>query len=472
MCSRSRRPSMGPRGARPTRGVGEAFGGVTWRSFRRGSTSLPGTISPATARGKTARVFSLTVCAVCRICSARPLVPTDTHRDRRLVWPPGRVRVRVGAAVTQPETFVEGRREILRQASIALGGRPVTVWEVSARAELEPQASSEPAPTHHATNLDVDATLRRWNIAIVQGSRWVGCRGAADGDWVVAPVRTRPPAPPPEGRERRSRERLTLELAGLCLGLLDRREPTAGHVPAARSDPLQDITTLPGIIAHELSHPLTAARAGLHLAMESLGRWTEVAAGRRLELLDELGQVVEDIDRSASFLRAVKDRARGALARSERFDAVRVVRSCCTLESRVLKEKKIPLEFDSTLDVVYLKGDPNALYDLLVNLIRNAADASAARPAPIRAALASAALRIRLTSRSYSALGSPFRYTTSRVESNSRGIFFSLRTRLSSVQQERTTRTASNRSDRARAPRARSFTARRKLAERSISSTT
>src|SRR2546425_3412974 len=89
-----------------------------------------------------------------------------------------------------------------------------------------------------------------------------------------------------------------------------------------------------------------------------------------------------------------------------------------------------------------------------------------------RPALASAALRIRLTSRSYSALGSPFKYTTSSVESNSRGIFFSLSTRLSRVQQERTTRTASNRSDRARAPRARSLTARRKLAERSISSTT
>jgi len=301
--------------------------------------------------------------------------------------------------VTQPETFVEGRREILRQASIALGGRPVTVWEVSARAELEPQASSEPAPTHHTTKLDVDATLRRWNIAIVQGSRWVGCQGAADGFWVVAPVRARPPAPPPEGRERRSRERLTLELAGLCLGLLDRREPTPGHPPAARSDPLNDITTLPGIIAHELSNPLTAARAGLHLAMESLGRWTEVAAGRRLELLDELGQVVEDIDRSASFLRAVKDRARGALARSERFDAVRVVRSCCTLESRVLKEKKIPLEFDSTLEVVYLNGDPNALYDLLVNLIRNAADASAARPAPIRVGLTQVGNAVRLSVR-------------------------------------------------------------------------
>src|SRR5437667_6550140 len=261
MCSRSRRPSMGPRGARPMRGVGGAFGGVTWRSFRRRPTSIPGTISPPDVGGKTAPFLSLTVYAVCRICSARPIVPTDAHRDRRLVRPPGRVGVRVGAAVTQPETFVEGRREILRQASVALGGRPVTAWEVSGRAELEPQASSEPAPTHHSSKLDVDATLRRWNIAIVQGSRWVGCRGADDGFWVVAPVRTRPPAPPPEGRERRSRERLTLELAGLCLGLLDRREPTPGHLPPARSDPLHDISTLPGIIAHELTNPLTPDRA-------------------------------------------------------------------------------------------------------------------------------------------------------------------------------------------------------------------
>jgi len=302
--------------------------------------------------------------------------------------------------VSPLETYLEGRREVLRQASMALGGRPVTVWEVSTRAEPEPRASSEPAPSHHATKLDVDATLRRWNIPIVQGSRWVGCRATAGDEWVIAPVRLRPPAPPPDGRERRSPERLTLELAGLCLGLLDRREPAAGgETNARRADPLQDITTLPGVIAHELSNPLTAARAGLQLAMEAVGRWTEVAAARRLELLDELGQVVEDIDRSVNFLRAIKDRARGALARSERFDAVRVVRSCCTLESRVLKEKRIPLEFESTLESVYLKGDPNALYDLLVNLIRNAADATVGRPAPIRVGLMQDAAKLRLTVR-------------------------------------------------------------------------
>ena len=296
-----------------------------------------------------------------------------------------------------PETFVEGRREILRQASVALGGRPVIVWEVSARAELEPQASSDPTPGYHDSKLDVDATLRQWGIHIVQGSRFVGVR-AGEGHWVVAPVRTRPPAPPPEGRERRSRERLTLELAGLCLGLLDRRELPAAPAPK-RTDPLQDLATLPGIIAHEVANPLTAARAGLQLAMEALGRWTEVAAGRRLEMLDELGQVVEDIDRGVNFLRAIKDRARGTLARSERFDAVRVVRSCCTLESRVLKDKRITLEFDSTLEEVFLKGDPNALYDMLVNLIRNAADASLSHPAPIRVGLALTGSVLRLTVR-------------------------------------------------------------------------
>src|SRR5438045_7279018 len=112
---------------------------------------------------------------------------TQPHRYRICRYAPPLCMpvVTGGASVSGPETFVEGRREILRQASIALGGRPVTVWEVSAHAELEPQASSAPAPSHHATNLDVDATLRRWNITIVQGSRWVGCRGEADGLWVV-----------------------------------------------------------------------------------------------------------------------------------------------------------------------------------------------------------------------------------------------------------------------------------------------
>ena len=100
-----------------------------------------------------------------------------------------------------------------------------------------------------------------------------------------------------------------------------------------------------------------------------------------------------------TFLRAIQDRARGALARSERFDVVRVVRSCITLESRVLRDRRIPLELDAAVDTVYLQGDPNALYDMLVNLIRNAADASADRPAPVRIGVALVGQSLQLTVR-------------------------------------------------------------------------
>jgi signal transduction histidine kinase len=269
----------------------------------------------------------------------------------------------------------------------------VTLWEVSSRAELSPRLSSELNPTHHATHLDVESTLGRWGIPIVQGSRWVGVRSATDGPWVIAPVRTRPAAPPPGGQERRSPERLTLELAGLCMGLVDRSDQALGPPEVA---PAREVTSLPGVIAHELGNRLTTARAALQLAMESVGLWTEVDAARRLELLEELGHVLDDIDRGTMFLRAVKDRARGTLARWERFDAVRVVQSCCTLEARVLKER-VRVELDSALEPVYLLGDPNTLYDALVNLVRNAADASTGRSAAVHVALELVGTSLRLT---------------------------------------------------------------------------
>lgn len=286
-----------------------------------------------------------------------------------------------GASVSAPDTFQAGRREILREASVALGGRSVMLWEFSSHDEMAPQASSEAVAgqTSPTTNLDIYSALRRWKVPIVRGSRWVVSRSASDGTWIIAPVRTRPPAPPPAGLERRSRERLTLELAGLCVGLVDRREAAE---QAQRADPLHDLVNLPAVIVHEASNPLTTARLTLQLAMESLSAGKERAVDAT-DLLQDLRQVIHDIDRAVDLLRAVQDRARGALARSERFDAVRVVRSCCTLESRLLRERGMTLTFQTALDSIHLKGDPNAIYDLLVNLIRNAADASVGRPGPI-----------------------------------------------------------------------------------------
>ncbi len=260
--------------------------------------------------------------------------------------------------------------EVLRQASAVIG-QPVTLWEVTGEHEAVPRATSDQSRT---PRLDLEATLRRWNIPVPIGSRWVAAPGATSDAWVIAPVRSRPPAPPPQGRERRSKERLALELAGLALGLID---APASHQTAALP---------PGILAHEASNPLTAARAGLELAMESVGRWVDLAADRRLALLDDLGQVLEDLDRTSEFLRVMRDRARAG-GRAERFDAVRVVRSCLTLERRLLRDRGIDLDFTTAVEATYLKGDPNALFDLLVNLVRNAADPTAQTPTRVRVQL-------------------------------------------------------------------------------------
>lgn len=260
--------------------------------------------------------------------------------------------------------------EVLRQAS-AVVGRPVVLWEIIGPHQAVARASSGSDVGARPPGFDLDAVLQLWSIPVPVGSRWVSAPGPTPNGWVVAPVRSRPPAGPPGGRERRSRERLALELAGLALGAI------ASGVQA----PTSAGESTPAMQAHQVSNPLTAARAALQLSMESIGRWVDLAADRRLSLLDDLGQVLEDLDRTSEMLRAMKDSARkGALTtRSERggrFDAVRVVRSCLTLERRLLRDRGIELEFSTSLESLFLKGDSNALFDLLVSLVRTAADPS------------------------------------------------------------------------------------------------
>ncbi|MFN2571589.1 MAG: hypothetical protein ABR537_08270 [Gemmatimonadales bacterium] len=258
---------------------------------------------------------------------------------------------------------------MLRQAS-AVVGRPVILWEVTGAHEAVPRASSDPDAATQLSKSDLDATLRHWKIPVPVGSRWITSPGATPDAWVVAPVRSRPPAPPPGGHERRSRARLALELAGLALGLIGAGTESVGS---------------PGMLVHDAANPLTAARGGLQLAMESIGRWVDLPADRRLALLDDLGEVLEDIDRTTESLRAVREQARAVAPspRDERFDAIRVIRSCLTLERRLLRDRGIDLDFTTALESSYLKGDPNALFDLLVNLVRSAADAGGEAPAPV-----------------------------------------------------------------------------------------
>src|SRR6266511_2360459 len=117
-------------------------------------------------------------------------------------------------------------QEVLRRAAIALEGRAVGIWKADAHGRLHLLAASSEDLVPAVDELE--ARLRELGKlpgAPAAPHRWVACR-LEEQRWCIAPIRRELPRPPPPGVERRGRERMTLELAGVCIGLLgdpDRR---------------------------------------------------------------------------------------------------------------------------------------------------------------------------------------------------------------------------------------------------------
>src|ERR1700704_337232 len=130
-------------------------------------------------------------------------------------------------------TGPEQRQEVLRRLGIALKGRRVGVCEADSRGHLRLVAANRAEDLGPIAVDDVKAALR----GLGEGREtdrtprlWVAGRSRRQG-WCVAPVRSELPLPPPDGVERRSLERLTLELGGVCIGLIEAtdREATASR---------------------------------------------------------------------------------------------------------------------------------------------------------------------------------------------------------------------------------------------------
>ena len=289
-------------------------------------------------------------------------------------------------------------REILRQAGVALHGRVVTLWEITAAADALPLMSSIPEPSTEDVTLDLDTTLRRWGAPIVQKSRWLGCRVAADGPWVVAPVRNRPAAPPPGGIERRSPDRLVLELAGLSLGAIV-GTPTGTQRRLSPAEALWEMARQPSVIAHEVGNPLTVALGNLDLGIEAVRQAAGLDTRFRDSLLQDLAHATQGIEQAADYLRSIQDRPFGGAGRMGRFDVTPVVRSCVTLERPLARKRGVTLEWKSTVESLYLYGDSSALYQVLTNLIRNAVDASRDRNASVSISLSRAGDKLQVTVR-------------------------------------------------------------------------
>ena len=118
-------------------------------------------------------------------------------------------------------TLYERRCELLNQLSTALHGRTVALWSVVRGGLVRTEAVSRRPPPDGALEFDVASVLRRWGRLVLPQSQWIGCRVDAER-WHVAAVRRDPPAPPPTDLERRSPERLVIELGALCLGAHER----------------------------------------------------------------------------------------------------------------------------------------------------------------------------------------------------------------------------------------------------------
>jgi two-component system NtrC family sensor kinase len=302
--------------------------------------------------------------------------------------------------VTTPQ---EQEREVLRQASAALYGRVVTLWEISPATDVAPVVSSVTNPPRTATKLDLDTTLRRWGAPIIQGSRWVGCRlddgRALRGHWCVAPVRARPAGPPPTGIERRSRERLILELAGLCVGSIDAADAGKRRLPPAEQ--LWELARQPSVIAHEVGNPLAVALGNLDLSIAAVREATSLDPAFRSAVLDDLANVAQGIEQAADYLRSIQVRPFSAAGRIARFDVTPVLRSCVTLERPLARRHGVPLKWETSVESVFLFGDSNALYQVITNLIRNAVDASRGREAPVVVTMAQAGATLTLIIRDH-----------------------------------------------------------------------
>ena len=113
---------------------------------------------------------------------------------------------------------------MLRRAEQALQGRLVALFEAT-EDHVSPVAIGSNRRLPPTASNEINSSVRGWSVPVHTGSRWLAAR-LDMGRWCIAPVRSDLPLPPPGGVERRRKERMTLELAGICLGLIEQRFET------------------------------------------------------------------------------------------------------------------------------------------------------------------------------------------------------------------------------------------------------
>jgi len=293
--------------------------------------------------------------------------------------------------------------EVLRRASAVLHGRMVGVWEVS------PESSLVPIVTNVTESLAWDATpevkeaLRHLAMPAGPGSRWIAGRISDAHRWCVAPIRSQVPAPPPHMQERRSRERLALELAGLCLGLSSHGAAESGA--AASPDLFQTFTEQLAAFAQEVAAPLTAARQAVARSGAVVGGTAQPEVASRERLVEDLRVAARALEEAVTLVKTVQERARAVVASGGSFDVVQVVWSCVDGERAQAALRGATLELKTLAYAVSIPGNPDDLRAVLATAIRAAVNGLGGRVGTVRVAVENVGPVVMLSVRSPSGEG-------------------------------------------------------------------
>src|ERR1041384_8255560 len=141
-------------------------------------------------------------------------------------------------------------RAVLRVAGTALRGRAVGLWETDASGHLHLVAADAEGRVPSLAADELETALHALHVDRPAGRRWVASHLKA-GQWCIAPVRSHPPLPPPSVVERRGRERMTLELAGVCIGLLSSSETASGS-PRQHADLMREHQARAALLAEQV----------------------------------------------------------------------------------------------------------------------------------------------------------------------------------------------------------------------------
>ena len=176
--------------------------------------------------------------------------------------------------------------EVLRSAAIALQGRAVGLWEARDDGEVIPVATSPGRTLPPMAVREMNEALADWQVERTEGRRWLACRLDL-GRWCIAPLRGHPAGPPSSGVERRRRERMTLELAALCLGVLEgfeserARHRLTEELLQRNREELEDFFENAAIALHWVGHDGTILRAN-RAELDLMGYSLEEYLGRNV----------------------------------------------------------------------------------------------------------------------------------------------------------------------------------------------